>query len=537
MQNRLLNFCFYCVLALTFINCANRGNITGGEKDVTPPKIRYSEPANFSTNFNSKEIKIYFDEYIKTKDLTKQLVISPPMNTKPDITPLGSPSEYIKIKILDTLAPNTTYAINFGNSIVDNNEENPYPYYRYVFSTGDYIDSLSVKGSVMDAIKRTTDPFISIHLYEADSTYTDSIVYKENPKYITNTLDSTTNFKLENLKEGAYKLIALKDNNSNNKFDQKSDEIGFYEEFITVSADTSAFYELKIFKEEIDYKAESARLVSGEKIAFGFEGEDYKDMTIDLLSDAPKDYSYSYFKDEKTDTLNYFYKPKLEVDSLVFKVTNRTKIDTFTVRIKDNKRDSLLVKASPSSNIDFFETLKLSANIPISKFDKSKITILDKDSTKVSFTTKLDTLQNTIEVDFDKTEDNLYKIQLLPSTITDFYNLPNDTLNFNLRTVKESGLGNARVILKNATYPLIVQFLNKTGEVKYEQYATTPKPLDFFFLKPGEYYVRVIYDTNKNGKYDSGNFLKKQQAERVSYAKKVEEIRSGWEVIIDFTLN
>ncbi|MGB6269497.1 MAG: Ig-like domain-containing protein, partial [Olleya sp.] len=103
MQNRLLNFCFYSVLALTFINCANRGNITGGEKDITPPRIIKTVPENYSTNFNSQEIRIYFDEYIKTKNLTKQLIISPPMTITPEITPLGSASKYITIKIFDTL--------------------------------------------------------------------------------------------------------------------------------------------------------------------------------------------------------------------------------------------------------------------------------------------------------------------------------------------------------------------------------------------------------------------------------------------------
>ncbi|MCB0383406.1 MAG: hypothetical protein KDD05_08955, partial [Psychroserpens sp.] len=86
----------------------------------------------------------------------------------------------------------TTYAFNFGQSIVDNNEENPYDYYRYVFSTGDVIDSLSVKGIILDAEKRQPDTFVSVMLYELDSTYTDSTVYKQKPKYITNTLDSLT---------------------------------------------------------------------------------------------------------------------------------------------------------------------------------------------------------------------------------------------------------------------------------------------------------------------------------------------------------
>ena len=188
MNKTLSNFIFILFIALIFANCANRGTPQGGEKDVTPPTIEKSEPENFNINFDQKEIRIYFDEYIKIKDVQKQLIISPPMKTQPEITPLGNASKYISIKIFDTLQPNTTYAFNFGNSISDNNEENPFPFYRYVFSTGNYIDSLSVNGQIFDALNRKPDTFVSVGLYEVDSTFNDSIVYKENPKYITNTL-------------------------------------------------------------------------------------------------------------------------------------------------------------------------------------------------------------------------------------------------------------------------------------------------------------------------------------------------------------
>ena len=129
MNKTLSNLILATFIGLIFINCANRGNPEGGPKDETPPVIIKAEPENYSTNFKGNEIKIYFDEYVKIKDLQKQLIISPPMNTKPDVTPLGSANKYITIKIYDTLQPNTTYAFNFGNSITDNNEGNPYPYY------------------------------------------------------------------------------------------------------------------------------------------------------------------------------------------------------------------------------------------------------------------------------------------------------------------------------------------------------------------------------------------------------------------------
>ena len=163
---RILGIVF---IALIIVSCANRGSPSGGEKDTEPPVITSESPKNFSTNFKGDEIIITFNEYVKIKDLRKQLIISPPMDTDPIVYPMGGASKYISIKIKDTLQPNTTYAFNFGESIVDNNEENPYPYYRYVFSTGDTIDSLSVKGYVEDALLKKPETFISVMLYEVDS--------------------------------------------------------------------------------------------------------------------------------------------------------------------------------------------------------------------------------------------------------------------------------------------------------------------------------------------------------------------------------
>ncbi len=365
MPKSLSNFILILFISFLLANCANRGTPTGGDKDITPPVITKSIPENYSVNFNAKEIKIYFDEYIKIKDLQKQLIISPPMDPEPEITPLGSASKYITIKIFDTLQPNTTYAFNFGESIVDNNEENPYPYYRYVFSTGDFIDSLSVKGTIIDAVNRKPDEFVSVLLYDIDSTFTDSIIYKQKPKYITNTLDSTTTFKLENLKAGNYLMIALKEENNNYTFQQKTDKIGFLKDFITVSADTSTMHTLKLFNEEIDFKATRPKLISGNKIAFGYEG-DYKNMKINLLSDKPNNYESKITKDQKTDTLLYWYKPKFEADSLLFEISNYSYKDTLTVKLKELEKDSLVFNSIRNTKSLFIEDFKIEANIPLS---------------------------------------------------------------------------------------------------------------------------------------------------------------------------
>jgi uncharacterized protein (DUF2141 family) len=535
MSKTLSNLIFILVVCFFFANCANRGTPTGGEKDITPPVITKAIPENFSTNFTGNEIKIYFNEYVKIKNLQKQLIISPPLDPEPEITPLGSASKYITIKIFDTLQPNTTYAFNFGESIVDNNEENPYPYYRYVFSTGNYIDSLSVKGIILDAINRKPEEFVSVALYDVDSTFTDSIIYKEKPKYITNTLDSTTTFKLENLKAGTYLMLALKEDNSNYTFQQKTDKIGFLNDFITVSTDTTAIYTLKLFNEELDFKATRPKLLAENKIAFGYEG-DYKNMKIDVISDVPENFESKLTKDQKTDSLLYWYMPKIEADSLLFLVTNTSYSDTLTVKLKKINKDSLVINPIQSGTLSFNDNFEIEANIPLIEMDKEKITILRKDSTQVDFTTTFDEFNNKYTLLFKKKEQERYKIQMLPETFTDFFGNKNDTLNYSLNTKQYFDYGNVRVSLINAVYPVIVQLTNDKGEVQAEQYVTKPGFIDFRYLSAGNYFLRVVYDTNKNKKYDPGNYLNKIQPERVSHHPDLVEVRAGWDGVITFTL-
>jgi uncharacterized protein (DUF2141 family) len=526
-----LTLLLFCLL---LANCANKGRPSGGDKDIAPPVIVKSVPENFSTNFTETEIRITFNEYIKINNLQKQLIVSPPMDPAPEIQPQSSASKYITIKIKDTLEANTTYAFNFGNSIVDNSEGNPYPYYRYVFSTGSYIDSLSVKGNIIDATLQKPDDYVSVMLYEMDSTYTDSTIYKKKPKYLTNTLDSTITFSIDNIKAGKYMLVALKDQNQDSKFQQRSDKIGFLAKPISVPKDT--LYTLKLFKEDLDSKIISPRLISGEKIAFGFEG-DYETMNIQIQSNTPEDFSYRVTKDSKTDSLNYWYKPRFtDTDSLLFKVTNKNYSEDFKVKISEQPRDSLIINSSPSGTIGFEEDFKISSNIPLDIISKKRISIMDKDSTDISFKSKLDSLNNTLSLFFDKTESNRYTIKVLPNAITDFFDNKNDSLNYVVTTRTFADYGNVRVNLKNATYPVIVQLTDAKGNVIVEKYSNKPEPIDFKYVTPNKYYIRVVHDTNKNKKFDSGNFLKKQQPEKISYLAEIQEVRSNFDYTIDFTL-
>ena len=193
MNKVLVPYPALLIFAFFLFHCAKKGRPSGGPKDEDAPLFVVANPPYESTNFDKDEIRIYFNEFIKLRDLNKQLIVSPPLNPKNPslITPQGSPSEYITIKILDTLKKNTTYIFDFGNSVEDNNESNQLERFKYVFSTGNYIDSLTLKGKVKNSYSSDDIKNVKLLLYRLDSSYTDSTIYKIKPSYVTSSLDTS----------------------------------------------------------------------------------------------------------------------------------------------------------------------------------------------------------------------------------------------------------------------------------------------------------------------------------------------------------
>ena len=226
------------IITLVIVGCANRGTPTGGEIDIEPPIVLKANPPNFSTNFMSDEIEIFFNEYIRLNKLQTELIVSPPIDPLPLIMPMGSADKLLTISDLDSLKDDTTYSFHFGESIEDNNERNPLINFRYVFSTGEYIDSLKIKGSVKDAFEREISENINVLLYEIDSLFNDSVVYKRKPKYVAKVVDTTSQFQIQNVKEGKYLLIALEEENKDYTFQTKEDKIGFSKNFIDLPKDS-----------------------------------------------------------------------------------------------------------------------------------------------------------------------------------------------------------------------------------------------------------------------------------------------------------
>ncbi|WP_318310695.1 Ig-like domain-containing protein [Flagellimonas crocea] len=533
---KLLGLLFIAFMVLALWQCAKRGSPSGGPKDLDPPKLLRTEPENFTTNFKATKIRLYFDELIKLEDVQNQLVVSPPFKHPAEITPMGTPSKYIQVIIKDTLRENTTYTINFGQSIVDNNEGNPNSFLSYVFSTGDYIDSLTLTGAVKDAINRKADEFISVMLYEMDSTYTDSTVFKEPPLYITNTGDSLPFFELQNLKSGKYALFGLKDLNKNNMFDQGQDKIGFIEDTITLPTDS--IYGLNLFREQLNYKVSVPSFVAKNKIIFGYQG-DYRDMAIETLTTLPDSVETTILKERDKDTLNYWMKPT-DLDSIIFTVRNdKAKlIDTFTVKLRNLPMDSLKLSPSVNGKLNFEDTFSILATTPIAAVDTSNISLNVSDSIPMGYTYALDSVKNKIDFDFEIEPNQKYSFSFLPGAITDFFGMQNDTLTYNLSSGSLTDYGNLTMILNgDVSYPVVVQLTNENGVVQREIAASEPQIFEFNNLTPGNYIARVIFDENGNGKWDTGNFLKKRQPEKISYYPGVIEIRANWEKEETFILS
>lgn len=521
---------------LALCSCAKRGSISGGLKDTLAPVLKICLPKNYTTNFSTKTVQFTFDEYVKLKNVNKQLIISPPLKYQPEITP-STASKTITLKIKDTLAPNTTYSFNFGESIQDNNEGNPLSQFKFLCSTGSYIDSLAIKGTIADAHNTKTDHFVSVMLYEANEKYTDSIVFKENPRYVTNTLDSATTFELAHLKAGKYLLVALKDENSNYRFNPKEDKIGFHQQFITVPTDS--VFNLKLFKEVPANKTVKASQASANRLLLGYEGEPNQIKVS--LTKAGENYPVLLSKFPKKDSIQIWHKPikwstktkedKAKIDSISVDVTNGVDKQNFMVKLKGLKVDSLSIKPVFSGVLPLKNEFEMETSTPIVKWDASKISIKRKDSTQVAFTVSNDSWNQKTTLAFAKEPLEKYRIQLMPGALLDFMEQTNDTLDYKVETKNTSEYGNLQLTITNAKrFPLLVELLDKSGEVLEQAVLASPQPLPFALIKPEKYTLRVIYDDNQNKVWDAGNFLAKRQSEEVYYFPKEIDVRANWDV-------
>ena len=529
----------YSILSLAIISgCAKRGNPTGGPLDSLPPVLVNANPKLNSTNFDSEEIRLTFDEFVKLDKVQDQLIISPPLDKSAyEIKPLTGVTKKVFLKFIDSLDENITYTINFGNSIKDNNEGNPLTFFSYTFSTGETIDSLYVKGNISDAYDIETDEYVSIHLYRIDSTLNDSIIYNKQPTYISNSLDSTS-YRFKNLREGKYLIVAMKDIDNNYYFDPFYDKIGFIDSLITLPKDS--IIDLKLFKEETDLIWDKPHFINSEKIGFGYYGKlDFSRLVID--SNLPDSVDYIFTKEIEKDTI-YVWLTKNSFDSLNFNLIEKDTIKLTTVKF-DRKRDTLIdslsISAKTANVIHLRESFKLSTNTPIKKIEDSLITVRDIDSILVPFVSSVNDNLDEIDIKFEVSPTDNYTIFILPDAIKDIKGVTNDTLQFNLVSQSLEDYGNIFLdVIRNNQSKFILHLIDSNEEI-IREYKNVDQntAYNFEYIKPGKYTFRLIEDLNKNDIWDTGNYLKKIKPEPVYYFPSELEVRANWDLNETFNLN
>ena len=529
----------YSILSLAIISgCAKRGNPTGGPLDSLPPVLVNANPKLNSTNFDSEEIRLTFDEFVKLDKVQDQLIISPPLDKSAyEIKPLTGVTKKVFLKFIDSLDENITYTINFGNSIKDNNEGNPLTFFSYTFSTGETIDSLYVKGNISDAYDIETDEYVSIHLYRIDSTLNDSIIYNKQPTYISNSLDSTS-YRFKNLREGKYLIVAMKDIDNNYYFDPFYDKIGFIDSLITLPKDS--IIDLKLFKEETDLIWDKPHFINSEKIGFGYYGKlDFSRLVID--SNLPDSVDYIFTKEIEKDTI-YVWLTKNSFDSLNFNLIEKDTIKLTTVKF-DRKRDTLIdslsISAKTANVIHLRESFKLSTNTPIKKIEDSLITVRDIDSILVPFVSSINDNLDEIDIKFEVSPTDNYTIFILPDAIKDIKGVTNDTLQFNLISQSLEDYGNIFLdVIRNNQSKFILHLIDSNEEI-IREYKNVDQntAYNFEYIKPGKYTFRLIEDLNKNDIWDTGNYLKKIKPEPVYYFPSELEVRANWDLNETFNLN
>lgn len=524
---RCLIFIFLCSLVFS---CARQGTPSGGPQDFTPPQFLRSNPDTLSLHVDPqiKEIKIDFDEYITLKDAQQQIVVSPPFGASATFLPMGSPRKSILVKLNEPLLENTTYNINFGNAIQDNNEGNKLPNFQYVFSTGDFIDSLQISGKASVLSTKKMSENLVVGLYKIDSSYTDSLILKKKPFYIARP-DSSGIFKLNYLHPGKYQMIAFEDEVQNLQFDLGKESFGFVNEPFDLNGNQE--HDIQLFKLIPDYRVGKAEQKGYGHLIFRFSGQPQQ-VEIEPLDVAFSSSRVNY--KSRSDSLNFWFNPSVDSISeptkrLKFLVKNQKKVDTVSLVYNNSTKHNLNISETKKSTYVPGKLIRFTANYPLSKLDSSFVTI-QQDSINLPFQISTDEEDlNSFAISFPIELNSTYKMEFLPGAITDFFGKVNDTVQVNFKTKTRNDFGNLNLTLQGKpSGKFWLQFLTDKDEILDEIY-TEDSQFTFNYLQPGSYYFKILVDENQNGNWDTGDFFKKRQPEPILIYPGLINVRALWD--------
>lgn len=606
MQKQKLIIILFILIS---ISCARVVQPPGGPADKSAPVVIENSPANFNTRFNSNKVVLKFDEFVVLKSFNEEFVASPLFVDKPEKLLKGK-SLILKFN-KDSLIPNTTYTLDFGNSIVDFREGNQLAPFQYVFSTGDYLDSLFISGHLYLAEDLSPQEKVWVMLYKD---YNDTILTYQKPDFIAKT-DIDGFYSINNIAPGNYSMFALKDINNNFIFDLPNEQIAFLD----------SIFVLKIEEHIHDKDCENPDSLANEldsikkNIDSTFQITDSTSVILDSLSLKHSHYviypeALDLFLFEEifiNNYLNDFSRPKSHILNLTFSEPQDSTIlfsiesarkeqwtiepseyrDTFNIWILDTalaNNDSLkmfldyyktdtnlnLVRTLDTLAFNFkkkasFKTkkqkreevkdsvasvkeyLNITANfIKQNPFDLYKypeftldFPIDSVDLSKINFYEKVDTNfvrrevlaerdsvhQRTFRIKESLNEETEYKVYIEPNTFIDYRGLFNDTLDHIFTTTGLDKYTEILLDLKSINQrQIIFQLFNDSERKIDERIVTEDSQLRFEYLNPSKYQFKIIFDNNRNGIWDTGDYLLKKQAEEVRYYDELIETKANW---------
>ncbi len=569
-------FIMMAIYTFIMVKCANPVSPTGGPKDETPPIIVSSKPENYSSNFSDKKMSIQFNEFVQLRSLQNQLLISPPMEFKPEIK-IKKRSVVIEIDKEEILSENTTYTIFMGNSVVDLTENNPHLNLEYVFSTGHFVDSLSIRGNIKNTFTGFPSKNVSVLLYadENDTIPLDSMPLRIRPNYVAKT-DDNGEFGIYNLRNVPYKIFALNDQNGNYLYDLPYENIAFLDSMInpyytgireTAVVDSTLIdsipkvvYEYTPTELFMFTAIDSTQDIAGEElladykiqILLDFPCKNYLlnplnfDSTLDWKIDEPNisnDSIILWLKPLVPDTIQFeFIADGMILDTLEMPTKKPEKksggLAKNIFKKKESEVDSIkviLIKAESNvkgSIAELNQKVKIDFDYPLESFDFSKfIWIEDSISTtpEIQFA---DQSKRHIIINKELSEENNYQLIIPDSILFNIHGNTNDSLIYNFATKKKDEYGNLILTIEPDQLTggsWIVQLMSPDDVVLKERIITEREVIRFEFMTPGTYKLRAIHDQNNNGHWDTGNYAYKRQAEKVIYLGAEIELRANWD--------
>ncbi len=515
-------------LATFASGCASMQSPTGGPKDSIPPGIINEVPKNLTKNFTAKKVEIEFNEFIKLNNEYTEISISPAMDIPPAFK---VKKENLEIEFKQNLEANTTYSINFGKAIADVNESNILKNYSYVFSTGNEIDSLSISGRVINSLTKEKLKDVTVFILPLTQ---DSLFGKKKAS-VFNITDTAGTFKLSNLRENTYKLYALLEQGGDRIYNGQNEEIGFLRNPIKLSKDTSGIL-IQVFKEYPTIFMVKDRRIEGDgRINLTFN-RPITEPTISIIEplgiNQSKTVEFSLTRDSATVWL-----PELSFDSIDVVVNSAGKaLDTVTLR--RNKRDVYVKSLITSDNLSGSKIrpgseLILKFSSPIQSYQETQITLLEDSIPAKGYQIVKDPNSSRIySIKYPWKTKKQYILKLAENAFTDVLNTKSKVYSkkFEMDIDDNYGSISINISVPDTTKTYLVQWLNERKDILKQNQIKKNTLLNYIRYPTAKYLIRIIYDDNANGEWDTGNVKEGRQPEKTWNFDKTISLRPNWDL-------